>query len=58
MQLGRSGRRILVAALAAAALLPTLNACRRRKPAEVNDIVPSFTINSPRAAHGSAVEIT
>ena len=58
MQLGRSGRRILVAALAAAALLPTLNACRRRKPAEVNDIVPSFTINRPRAPLGSAVEIT
>jgi hypothetical protein len=58
MQLGRSGRRILVAALAAAALLPTLNACRRRKPAEVNDIVPSFTINRPRSPLGSAVEIT
>lgn len=58
MQLGRSGRRILVATLAAAALLPTLNACRRRKPAEVNDIVPSFTINRPRAPLGSAVEIT
>jgi hypothetical protein len=58
MQLGRSGRRILVAALAVAALLPTLNACRRRKPAEVNDIVPSFTINRPRAPLGSAVEIT
>jgi hypothetical protein len=58
MQLGRSGRRILVAALAAAALLPTLNACRRRKPAEVNDIVPSFTISRPRAPLGSAVEIT
>jgi hypothetical protein len=58
MQLGRSGRRILVAALAAAALLPTLNSCRRRKPAEVNDIVPSFTISRPRAPLGSAVEIT
>jgi hypothetical protein len=58
MQLGRSGRRILVAALAAGALLPTLNACRRRKPAEVNDIVPSFTISRPRAPLGSAVEIT
>jgi hypothetical protein len=58
MQLGRSGRRILVAVLAVAALVPALNGCRRRKPAEVNDIVPSFTINRPRAPLGSAVEIT
>jgi len=58
MQLGRSGRRAVVAALAVLALIPALNACRRRKPAEVNDIVPSFTVNRPRAPLGSAVEIT
>lgn len=58
MQLGRSGWRILVAAVAVLAIIPALNACRRRKPAEVNDIVPSFTVNRPRAPLGSAVEIT
>jgi hypothetical protein len=58
MQLGRSGWRMLVAVLAFLALIPAFNACRRRKPAEVNDIVPSFTINRPRAPLGSAVEIT
>src|SRR5438132_7006012 len=58
MQLGRPGRRALVAALAAVALVPTSNACRRRKPAEVNAIVPSFTVNRPRAPLGSAVEVT
>jgi len=58
MQLGRSGRRVLVAALAVAALVSTLNGCRRRRPAEVNDIVPSFTVNRARAPLGSAVEIT
>jgi len=58
MQLGRSGWRILVAAVAFLALIPAFNACRRRKPAEVNAIVSSFTINRPRAPLGSAVEIT
>ena len=58
MKLGRPGRRILVAALAALALLPSLNGCRRRQAAEVNAIVPSFTVNRPRAPLGSAVEIT
>ncbi len=58
MQLGRSGWKILVAAVAVLALIPAFNACRRRKPAEVNDIVPSFTVNRPRAPLGSAVEIT
>ena len=58
MQLGRSGGRIVVAAVAVLAIIPALNACRRRKAAEVNDIVPSFTVNRPRAPLGSAVEIT
>ena len=57
MQLGRSGWRILVA-VAVLAIIPALNGCRRRKPAELNDIVPSFTVNRPRAPLGSAVEIT
>jgi hypothetical protein len=58
MQLGRSRWRILVTASAFLALVPALGACRRRRPAEVNAIVPSFTINRPRAPLGSAVEIT
>jgi hypothetical protein len=58
MQLGRSGWRIFVAAVAFVALIPAFNACRRRKTTEVNPIVPSFTINRPRAPLGSAVEIT
>src|SRR5438094_2775639 len=58
MQLGPARRRILVAAVAFLALIPAFNACRRRKPAEVNAIVPSFTISRPRAPLGSAVEIT
>jgi hypothetical protein len=45
----------LAAALAAVALLP---ACNRRKPAEVNPIVPSFKVNRERAPLGSAIEIT
>ena len=58
MQIGRSAWRTLVAALALLALIPALGACRRRQPAEVNAILPSFTINRPRAPLGSAVEIT
>jgi len=58
MQLGRSGWRVVGAAVAVLAIIPALNACRRRKAAEVNDIVPSFTVNRPRAPLGSAVEIT
>jgi len=58
MQLGRSGWRIVVAAVAVLAIIPAFNACRRRKAAEANDIVPSFTVNRPRAPLGSAVEIT
>jgi len=55
MMLGRSWRTAAVVALAALALLP---ACRRRKPAEVNDIVPRFEVNRPRAPLGSAIEVT
>ncbi len=58
MQLGRSGWRILVAVAAFLALIPAFNACRRRKTADVNAIVPSFSVNRPRAPLGSAVEIT
>src|SRR3954467_7827788 len=55
MMLGRSWRTAAVVSLAALALLP---ACSRRKPAEVNDIVPKFEVNRSRAPLGSAVEIT
>jgi hypothetical protein len=55
MRVGRSWRTAAVVSLAAFALLP---ACRRRKPAEVNDIVPKFEVNRPRAPLGSAVEET
>ena len=55
MKVGRSWRTAAVLSLAALALLP---ACNRRKPAEVNDIVPKFEVNRPRAPLGSAVEET
>jgi hypothetical protein len=55
MRVGRSWRMAAVVSLAALALLP---ACSRRKPAEVNDIVPKFEVNRPRAPLGSAVEET
>jgi hypothetical protein len=45
----------LVAALGGALLLP---ACSRRKPAEVNPIVPSIKVNRVKAPLGSALEIT
>jgi hypothetical protein len=45
----------LTAALAGALLLP---ACSRRKPAEVNPIVPSVEVNRARAPLGSALEVT
>jgi hypothetical protein len=45
----------LVAALAGALLLP---ACSRRKPAEVNPIVPSIKVNRVKVPLGSALEIT
>jgi len=55
MRLGRSWRTAAVVSLAALALLP---ACNRRKPAEVNDIIPKFEVNRPRAPLGSAIEVT
>jgi len=55
MRLGRSWRTAAVVSLAALALLP---ACNRRKPAEVNDIVPKFEVNRARAPLGSAIEVT
>jgi hypothetical protein len=45
----------LAAALGGALLLP---ACSRRKPAEVNPIVPSIKVNRVKAPLGSALEIT
>ena len=45
----------LVAALGGAFLLP---ACSRRKPVEVNPIVPSIKMNRVKAPLGSALEIT
>ncbi len=53
MKLGRSIG--LAPAFAAMVLLP---ACNRRKPAEVNPIVPSFKVNREHAPLGSAIEIT
>jgi hypothetical protein len=41
-----------------AVLLPATIACGRRKPTEVNDITPSFSVNRDRAPLGSAVEVT
>jgi hypothetical protein len=55
MKLRRAWWAGAAAALAAAALLP---ACSRRKQAEVNPIVPSFTVSRPKAPLGSAVEVT
>src|ERR1700687_6072690 len=54
MSLGRSLRAAAVVSLAALALLPVC----RRKPAHVNDIVPKFQVNRPRAPLGSAIEVT
>jgi hypothetical protein len=55
MMLGRSWRTAAVVSVAALGLLPF---CGRRKPAEVNDIVPKIEVNRPRAPLGSAVEVT
>jgi hypothetical protein len=55
MKLGRSWRAGAILALVAAASLP---ACSRRKPAEVNAIVPKFEVNRTRAPLGSVVEVT
>ena len=57
MNLGRSSR-MRAWALLGIALLPSLVACGRRKPTEVNDITPSFAVNRERAPLGSAVEVT
>jgi hypothetical protein len=45
-------------ALAVAVVLPATVACGRRKPTQVNDITPSFSVNRDRAPLGSAVEVT
>lgn len=51
----RSWEVAAILALAGALLHP---ACSRRKPAEVNPIIPGFTVNRDRAPLGSAIEIT
>src|SRR6185436_16991952 len=55
MKLRRAWTAGAAVALAGASLLP---ACSRRKQAEVNAIVPSFTVSRPKAPLGSAVEVT
>ena len=55
MNVGRPWRAAAVALVAALSLLP---ACGRRKPAEVNDIIPKFEVNRARAPLGSAIEVT
>ena len=54
MNLGRSSRMRAWALLGVAALLPSLVACGRRKPTEVNDITPSFAVNRERRAARAA----
>lgn len=51
----RTWRTGVVLALAASAALP---ACSRKKPAQINPITPSFTVNRTRAPLGSAIEVT
>jgi hypothetical protein len=51
----RTWRTGVVLALAAIAVLPS---CSRKKPAEINPITPSFTVNRSRAPLGSAIEVT
>jgi len=55
MTFRRTGGLALTAALAGVLLLP---ACNRRKPAEVNPIVPSIKMNRVKVPLGSAIEIT
>jgi hypothetical protein len=55
MKLGRAWRKAALVALVGAALLP---ACSRRKPADVNDITPSFSVNRKKAPLDSAIEVT
>lgn len=51
-------RRTWGLALAAALAAAVLPACNRRKPAEVNPIVPSVKVNRVKAPLGSAIEVT
>jgi len=51
----RTWRTGVALALAASAVLP---ACSRKKPAEINPITPSFSVNRSRAPLGSAIEVT
>ena len=55
MTLRRTWGLALLAALAGVLLLP---ACRGRKSAVVNPIVPSIKVNRTKAPLGSALEIT
>ncbi len=55
MTLRRTWGLALVAALSGISLLP---ACSRRKPAEVNPIVPSIKVNRTKVPLGSALEVT
>ncbi len=51
-------RRTWGLALAVALAAAALPACNRRKPAEVNPIVPSVKVNRVKAPLGSAIEVT
>ncbi len=55
MTLRRSWGLAFLAALSGVSLLP---ACHRRKPVEVNPIVPSIQVNRTKTPLGSALEIT
>lgn len=55
MTVRRTWGSFLAIGLAGVFVLP---ACNRRKPAEVNPIVPSITLNRTKAPLGSALEIT
>jgi hypothetical protein len=58
MSLRRSWSAACALALAVLVTSGCAGGCRRRQPAAVNDIVPSVSINRPRAPLGSAIEIT
>lgn len=51
----RTWRTGAVLVLAASAFLP---ACSRKKPADINNITASFTVNRAKAPLGSAIEVT
>ncbi len=55
MTLRRTWGLALVAALSGISFLP---ACSRRKPVEVNPIVPSIKVNRTKVPLGSAIEVT